>query len=225
MEYLWFIIVILIIIIIFQFKRKNNLEKKWSPDKDYYSNSIPRDLKENFIYQLDWCLEKRNIKVIDFLEYIDKDHKDLEVIVETILEKTSLVKLYLPKDLESMIKNQDSTYYPYRIRTTMKIKELLSGFEGSSFDYAYNIDNKNFEEVFTSILNTDARFKDRNFCTNIYFLIIKDKKLFYTNAYWFSAGDAHWWPMSLKQINYIDDDGLNDWLNENDILMLPKKIN
>lgn len=114
-----------------QFLQIKKMKKNWSPDADWYLNEIPRRLKENLINRLEYYLDERNIQIGDFLEYIDRDDRELEEVVESILQKTSLVKLYLPKDLEPVVIDKNSLYYPYRIRASMKMRQLLSGFEGS----------------------------------------------------------------------------------------------
>ena len=92
-------------------------------------------------------------------------------------------------------------------------------------DSLEKINKKNYMQKFTNVLNTNDRFKDRSFCTNIHFLVVQDGRFSYTSTYWFSAGDPHWWPMNLVPIDKVKNNGLDDFFDKGDILMLPRKIN
>ncbi len=211
------VIFILLFIIFLQRNKFKRMRRRWSRNIDWYI-PIKRKDKELFLYNFNRYLIRKNINIKDMIMYLNEDlnQNEFKNIIDILLKETSLVKLYLPKDLEPIVIDKKSIYYPYRISTPLNMRQLLSGFKNLSFDYAFTIDEKKVEEYFTNILRIDDRFSDRDFCTHIYFLIMKDKKLYYTNV--------HQLPIRLIPIHSIDDDGLNHILDKGHVLVLPKKI-
>ncbi len=208
-----------------QFFKIKKMYRTWSPNADWYLNEIPRRLKENLINRLEYYLDERNIQIEDFLEYIHRDDRELEGVVESILEKTSLVKLFLPTD-QKVISVNGINHYAYRIGAYTTFANLLSGFEGSSKQYAYDLDNKYKLKDLENILEQDPSLKDFHRNTRIHFLVIKYGRLHYIDTYWRNSSDVpHWWPMGLIRIDRISDNGLQHSLRKNDhILILPKII-
>lgn len=220
-----FISIIASLVVLGQYLQIKKLKKNWSLDKEWYKNKIPRDLKENLIYQLDWWMGRRNIKVQDFLKYIDQENKELEDIVEIVLDKTSISKLYLPGDMEKVVITEGRLHHPYRIGRTMRMKDLLSGYQGSTKEYSYKMDDGLDVEFLEEILNSKEEFKNRNFCHRFYFFLSMKSKLYVVDVSWFDLDPMSWWMSKPKSINNISGDMLNNYINKGDILFLPKKIN
>lgn len=219
-------LIIFIIISFFQYRRIKDLRKNWSPNHSDYLNDVPRNLKEYFIAQISFYLEKRNIEIHNFLNYIrEGNSKELESIVEIILDQTSLVKLFLPKD-QKVLSFDGKDHYVYRIGANTKFSNLLKGFEGSSRQYAYNFDKEYSREDLIKILEQDPTLKDDRVNARIHFLVVQNNKLYYSDTFWWNTSEEpYWWPLGLVSLDKISDQGLQHSLRKRDhVLILPKKI-
>lgn len=218
------LLIIAIAIIIDQSFRLRNMKKHFSENKHWYPNDIPRDIKEGFLNKLENELDSKNIPLLDFLEYFEKDWRQLEDIVESIFEKTKISKLYLPKKLEKIVVTDGVVHYPYRIGKTMKIKELLSSYNGSTKEYAYDMGTELNVEILKRILDFNDNFKSRDFCYRFYFFVLIKNDLYITDATWFDLNPMSWWISQPQSINYISDEILDNYIDKGDILFVPKKI-
>lgn len=220
MEYLWLFIVILIIIIIFQFKRNNKLEKNWSPDKDWYKNEIPRDLKEDFVRNLDYYLDEKNINTQEFFEYLSENEKEIEVVVECILEKTNIRKLYLPKGGFCYIIHGKKNYR-YIIGRQQQLFQIIDSLPGELEQYCYDFDTLSEEYIFSIIDLFGTNIKEYP-QKQIHVLLKKGGKIFFSTTRWWDLGNKHqWWSLNLEQ-NISDSETREIWVDPEQILLLPK---
>lgn len=222
---LYFISAMLFIALTLQSFRITKIKKTHSFDVDWYSNDISRFLKEGSINELRYAFDKHNLNIVSVLQYLSENKHLYEDLVEVMISKMPLTNLYLPKKLEQILVVDSVEHYPYRIGKTLKVKQLLSGLNGSTHSFAYHVENICYRDLFSKILNSNTLLHDSSFCDTYYFLASKYGKLYYCDVKnYFHLPKNQWQIRGLVPIDKISDHGLDDFFDKGDILILPKMI-